>query len=86
MILKKLISIVASAVMCLVSINSVYAFEASDDPSISICKTEFNDLYEIEYPKVEKDKINSSYEKDVKNARIASRVHYKIKASHNLLQ
>ena len=67
MILKKLISIVASAVMCLVSINSVYAFEASDDPSISICKTEFNDLYEIEYPKVEKDKINSSYEKDVKN-------------------
>lgn len=67
MVLKNLITISVSAIICLVSINSVYAFESSNDPSISIGKTEFNDLYEIEYSKVENDKINRSYEKDVKN-------------------
>ena len=65
MVLKNLITISVSAIICLVSINSVYAFESSNDPSISIGKTEFNDLYEIEYSKVENDKINRSYERSM---------------------
>ena len=67
MFMKKSMAAVTAAVLSLILVNSVYAYGFSDDPSISIGKTEFNDLYEIEYLKAENDKINRSYEKDVKN-------------------
>ena len=64
---RKISGIIIVVLLCINYANMVMASENPNNLELSIYKTEFKDLYEIEYHSSEDGKHRFSYEKDVKN-------------------
>lgn len=64
---RKISGIIIAVLLCINYANMVMASENPNNFELSIYKTEFKDLYEIDYHSSEDGKHRFSYEKDVKN-------------------